>query len=176
MNRTQPTENSQVGGGAGDARGKGEVGVSLLGRIEVRPHAHRHPCVSWHCSRYSRRSVWSDDLQHADPRKKNFLNLVTKINTQMRHGGGVTNIATQVIHEHCCTSEARERGAYRFSDRSRSVHTRFVSPAVLGIPLPSEYGTHKTVKARIWPWLSGNSPHNFPSCSFFARKRPTAQP
>jgi len=25
-------------------------------------------------------------------------------------------------------------------------------------PLPSQYGTHKTVKARFWPWLSGDSP------------------
>ena len=25
-------------------------------------------------------------------------------------------------------------------------------------PLPSEYGTYKTVKARFWPWLSGQGP------------------
>ena len=25
-------------------------------------------------------------------------------------------------------------------------------------PLSSQYGTHKTVEARFWPWLSGKSP------------------
>ena len=25
-------------------------------------------------------------------------------------------------------------------------------------PLSSEYGTHKTVTAKFWPWLSGQSP------------------
>ena len=35
----------------------------------------------------------------------------------------------------------------------------------------SEHGTHKTVKARNWPWRSGESPQNLLSCSLFARKR-----
>jgi len=35
-------------------------------------------------------------------------------------------------------------------------------------PLSSEYRTYKTVKARFWPWLSGESPHNLVSCSLFA--------
>ena len=37
-------------------------------------------------------------------------------------------------------------------------------------PLPSEYGTHKTVKARFWPWPSGKSPSDLLSCSLFAGK------
>ena len=40
-----------------------------------------------------------------------------------------------------------------------------------GIPLSSEYGTQKKVKARFRPWFSGESTHNLQSCSLFARKR-----
>jgi len=28
------------------------------------------------------------------------------------------------------------------------------------LPMSSEYGTYRTVKARFWPWLSGTSPYN----------------
>ena len=41
-----------------------------------------------------------------------------------------------------------------------------------GLFLMSEvplYGTYQTVKARIWPWLSGESRQNRLSCSLFAR-------
>jgi len=30
---------------------------------------------------------------------------------------------------------------------------------------------HKTVKARVWPWLLGTSPENLSRCSLFTRKR-----
>ena len=33
-------------------------------------------------------------------------------------------------------------------------------------PLLSEFGTHKKVKARFCPWLSGGSPETHLSCSF----------
>ena len=36
-------------------------------------------------------------------------------------------------------------------------------------PLSTKFGTCKTVTARFWPWLSGKSPQNRLSCSFFAR-------
>jgi len=35
----------------------------------------------------------------------------------------------------------------------------------------NECGTHKTVKARLWPWLSGKRPQPLPRCSLFARER-----
>ena len=35
----------------------------------------------------------------------------------------------------------------------------------------SEFGTYKTVKARVWPWLSGKSSPILLSCSLFARQR-----
>ena len=38
-------------------------------------------------------------------------------------------------------------------------------------PLCFEHGTYKTVKARFWPWHSGESPWNVLSCSLFVRKR-----
>ena len=34
---------------------------------------------------------------------------------------------------------------------------------------PSEHGTHKTVKARFWPWLSGKMTLNLLSYSLLAR-------
>ena len=34
----------------------------------------------------------------------------------------------------------------------------------------SECGTRKTVKARFWPWLSGNMPARGSRCSLFARR------
>ena len=38
--------------------------------------------------------------------------------------------------------------------------------SVIGVPLSSEYGTHKTVKAGFWPWLSGKGLKSFKSRSF----------
>ena len=38
-------------------------------------------------------------------------------------------------------------------------------------PLSVEFDTHKTVEARLWPWLSGSSLFSSSSCSLFVRKR-----
>ena len=38
-------------------------------------------------------------------------------------------------------------------------------------PLSSEYGTYKTVKARVLPWLSGNSPEHLSSSSNLVRQQ-----
>ena len=50
-------------------------------------------------------------------------------------------------------------------------HVNNVLQQRLPYPLSSKCGTHKTVKARFWPWLSGQSPQNSLSCSLFALKR-----
>ena len=46
-------------------------------------------------------------------------------------------------------------------------------PKTWVLPLSSECGTHKTVKTRFWPWLSGQSPYNLFSCSRLARELPS---
>jgi len=45
--------------------------------------------------------------------------------------------------------------------------------ALLLFPLPSAYGTCKTVKAGLWPCLRGKSPRNVQRCSLFDWKRIT---
>jgi len=35
----------------------------------------------------------------------------------------------------------------------------------------SEAPQYKTVKNRVWPWLSGKSPYKLLNCSLFARKK-----
>ena len=54
------------------------------------------------------------------------------------------------------------------SSRDKDFPCRFTRA---GTPLSSEYGRWKTVKARLWPWLSGEIHSNVSSCSLCARKR-----
>ena len=48
---------------------------------------------------------------------------------------------------------------------------RLQGARLFGGPLSSEDGTYTAVKARFWPWLSGESHQNLARCSLFARTR-----
>jgi len=45
------------------------------------------------------------------------------------------------------------------------------SPPANPSTLSSEFGTHKTVRTRFWPWLSSQLLRNLLSCSLLARER-----
>ena len=60
--------------------------------------------------------------------------------------------------------------ASRVMNKRKGVPSSIFSEA-FAVPVSSEYGTYKTVKARFWSWLAGKSPQNVLSCSLFARKR-----
>ena len=56
------------------------------------------------------------------------------------------------------------------------VHSRAGQVCILSrTPLSGEYGRYKTVKARFWPWLAGESPQTLSSCPLFVRKRVHAE-
>jgi len=44
----------------------------------------------------------------------------------------------------------------------------WMAAAIQQVRPASEYGTYKTVEARLWPWLPGKSPENISSGSVFA--------
>ena len=50
-------------------------------------------------------------------------------------------------------------------------HTSAVEGIWHMYPLPREYGTCETVKARLWPWLSGRGPYSLWSCPLSFKRR-----
>ena len=63
--------------------------------------------------------------------------------------------------------EMRERERGKQTERGALTATPCIDLELLS----SEYGTHKTVTVRFWPWLSGESPQNLARCSVIAWKR-----
>jgi len=61
-----------------------------------------------------------------------------------------TDKISSLPHARAGGGASRERGG---------VDQPGISPSQI-LPLSSEYGTYKTVKARFWPWLSGKSPED----------------
>ena len=76
-------------------------------------------------------------------------------------GGGYMYMAKARDRERPGRTRSRGRGGHRASHPDSSAP---LSPS-------SEYVAHKTVKARFWPWLSGECPETLSRCSLFAWKR-----
>ena len=68
-----------------------------------------------------------------------------------------------------------QRRAHVRASRHRTV-VPAETPNEKDLPLPSEVGTYKTVKAILWLRLSGQSPLNVLSCSLLARGLPKTLP
>ena len=82
-------------------------------------------------------------------------------------------------NRHQCWSEhrlwathSRVPGDSKHSD-SKNSKSALSDSEIFQAPPSSEYGTSKTVEARLWPWLSGKSHQNMLRCSLFTRQRHT---
>ena len=71
------------------------------------------------------------------------------------------NLTTQRASRLCVTKMHLFFRAYLDPQHLPNAAPREINP---------EHGTHKAVKARFWPWLSGKSPSSLLSCALFAQK------
>ena len=81
-------------------------------------------------------------------------------------GSGSLNLGARFL---LLALSERAAKAARRKELAESAATN--AAAVCTLSLSSEDGTHKTVKARFWLWLSSKNPQHVFKCALLARKR-----